>query len=103
MAKQEVHLNDVGTVFELTIKEGSTIVDVSTTTAKQIKFLKPSGEVLTKTASFTTDGTDGKIKYASIAGDLDEVGPWEIQAVVTFASGEWNSNTSQFDVYRNIQ
>ena len=43
MAQDEIHKNDVGTVFELTIKDGQATVDVSTTTAKQIIFRKPDG------------------------------------------------------------
>jgi hypothetical protein len=63
----EVHVGDVGTVFRLTLSDGSTIVDASGATTKEILFRKPSGAVVTKSAAFTTDGTDGKIEYVTAA------------------------------------
>jgi hypothetical protein len=102
MAQDEIHKNDVGTVFELTIKDGQATVDVSTTTAKQIIFRKPDGSTLTKTAAFVTDGTDGKIKYTTIAGDLDSSGIWEYQAKVTFSGGAWSADIKTFRVHDNL-
>jgi len=98
----EIHLNDIGTEFRCTIKDCSTVVDVSTVTTKELIFVKPSGERLTKTASFYTDGTDGIITYTSVSGDLNECGLWSIQGFVIIGTGEFHSNIRNFKVERNL-
>ena len=99
----EIHLNDVGTVFKITIKDqDGSVVDVSSASVKQIWLGKPKGGKLTKTAEFDTDGTDGVIKYTSISGDLNVTGTWEIQAHVTTPAGTWHSTIDTFEVKNNI-
>lgn len=99
---QQIHLNDIGTVFEVTIKDCDTPVDISTATAKQIIFMKPDGTTTAKTADFTTDGTDGKIRYIATTGDLNLSGGWKIQAKVTLPAGTWYSNIEKFKVWTNL-
>ena len=99
----EVHVDDIGTHFEISLKECDEILDVSSASAKQIIFKKPSGTILTKTAVFKTDGTDGIVKYVSIADDLDESGRWKMQAKITFPTGDsWSSEVTSFKVYTNL-
>ena len=103
----EIHKGDIGTKFILTLKDGGTAVNVSTASStKNIIFKKPSGSVVTKGAAFDDTGADGKIKYTTVAGDLDEVGYWEIQAhvVVTGGSnpGTFNSEIEGFLVKKNL-
>lgn len=93
---QEVHLGDIGTVFELTVTEKNVALDISLATELQILFKKPSGTVLTKTAVFTNTGSDGLIRYLSIEGDLDEVGSWFIQGRVTLPGGKWSTEKGSF-------
>lgn len=100
--KEEIHLNDIGTVFEATIMDGSAIVDVSSATTKELIFRKPSGAVITQTAVFTTDGTDGKIQYITIASDLDEAGDWKLQGRIILPTGEWRTDVSIQSVYGNL-
>lgn len=102
MPANEIHKNDIGTEFRCTIKDDESVVDVSSVTLKQLLFKKPDGTVLTKTASFYTDGTDGIITYASIDGDLDQCGLWELQGYVEFGSTEFHSDIKNFMVHRNI-
>ena len=99
---QEIHLNDIGTVFRLTIYDGSSILDVSSASVKEIIFQKPDGTSVTKTAAFYTDGTDGIIQYTTITNDLDATGTWKIQAKVTLPGGTWSSCTQKFKVYANL-
>jgi hypothetical protein len=101
MAADEVHVGDVGTTFILTVTDG-TAVDVSGATTKQILFGKPNGSTVTKTAAFTTDGTDGKVQYSTVANDLDMAGVWNIQAYVVLAAGSWHSDVTSFVVYPNV-
>ena len=97
-----VHVDDIGTIFRLGIREDGTEADVSAATTKQILFLKPDGSTLTKTATFTSDGTDGKIEYATIANDLDTEGEWQVQAFVILPTGQWSSTRRRFRVKSNI-
>jgi hypothetical protein len=65
---QEIHLGDIGTVFEVTLKDCDVIVDISTATEMYIIFQKPDGTKLTFDAEFTTDGEDGKLQYVTVDG-----------------------------------
>lgn len=101
MAANEIHLNDVGTEFRLTILESGSAVDVSSAT-NYIKFSKPDNTVVTQSGSFHTDGTDGIVKYVSASGDLDTVGTWRIQVLVDYGSTEFYSDISTFKVHKNL-
>ena len=102
MAADEIHVGDIGTSFERTIKDGSTVVDVSGATTKEIKIKASGGSTKTFAASFKTDGIDGVITYVTVADDLDVKGLWEIQAHVVLSSGDWNSDIGTFEVHENI-
>lgn len=98
-----VHLNDIGTVFELTIKDCfDKIVDISSATTRNIIFKKPDGTTITKTGVFTTDGTDGKLQYITIASDMDQLAEWKIQAFVIITAGEFSSSSLIFEVVSNL-
>jgi hypothetical protein len=85
---QELQMNAVNAKIEITNVEDGVVLDVSTVTSKQIIFKKPNGTLVTKTASFTTTGVDGKIKYMTEVAFLDAAGTWQMQAILTFpASG----------------
>ncbi len=98
----EIHLNDIGTTFEVTIKDDGQVVDISAVTLKQILFKRPNGFLLTKTANFVTDGTDGRMDYISVDGDLGQIGNWSIQAKITLGGGTWNSEIKPFEVFKNL-
>ncbi len=102
MAANEVRVGDIGTVFEITLMDGTTVVDVSTATTLEIIFVKPKGTRLTKTASFSATGTDGKIKYTAVSGDLDTQGVWQIQAHIIMPTGAWRSDIQTFEVCANL-
>lgn len=103
MAASEIHVDDLGTQFILTIKDGEDVVDLSTTSVKQILFHKPDGTILTKDATYYTDGTDGKIYYATVDGDLDLVGSWRLQAYIGIGSSRWHSDIARFTVHPNLE
>jgi hypothetical protein len=99
---QEIHIGDIGTVFEITITDCTAAVDISTATDMSIVFRKPDGAIVEKTAEFLTDGTDGKLAYTTVDGDIDQKGTWKIQAKVVMPSGAWSSNIDSFKVYENL-
>lgn len=102
MAADEIHENDIGTVFTATIKDGANVVNVSTATTRQLLFKTPAGTLLTKTAALVTDGSDGKVKYTTVTGDLTPAGEWQVQGYVVSASGSWKSDIYKFTVHPNL-
>jgi len=100
MAQGEIHQNDIGTQFEVTVKDGSTAVDLAAASTKQLIFTKPSGAKVTKTAS---DGTaTGQLTYTTASGDLNETGEYRIQAFVIVGGNQWHSDIGQFTVHSNL-
>lgn len=111
MASGEARVGDVGTIFRATIKDDGVVVDVSTATTKQLIFRKADGTVVAKDATFTTDGTDGKIEYATeaavvgppaVAAFLSVAGQWAYQGYIVSAAGSWKSDIEQFVVHANL-
>ena len=105
---EDLHIGDIGTVIKVTVQDKDancvlTALDVSTATTREFIFKKPSGDKLTVTATFTTDGTDGQIEYTTVDGDLDEVGEWKIQVYIAFIpGGSWRSEIGSFKVSKNL-
>jgi hypothetical protein len=102
MAANEIHENDIGTLFQITLKDGDVVVDVSTASQKVIIFTDPEGVKVEKAAQFLSDGTDGIITYTTEDGDLSPVGSWKLQARVTLSTGTWSSDIDKFKVYPNL-
>lgn len=98
-----VHNGDIGTIFRLTITDtAGTAIDVSTASVKYIYFQDPSGNKVKKTATFTTDGTDGIIQYTTIAGDIDEEGVWQVQGYVETSLGKFFTEKAAFRVLSTL-
>lgn len=99
----DMQIDDIGTIIRLTITQDGVALDISSATAtKDILLKKPSGTLLTKGASFTTDGTDGKLEYVTVADDVDESGEWKVQASLVLAAGTFRSAVARFDVGDNL-
>jgi len=99
----QVHVGDIGTVFQATVKDqDGAVVDISTASVKTLFFRKPNGTVLAKAAVFVATGTDGQMKYVSIAGDLDQSGNWSLQGYVVIGAGQWHTDTATFFVKANV-
>jgi len=98
----EIHVNDIGTRFLATIQDNGDIVDVSNASIINMIIKKPDDEVVHKTANLLTDGTDGKIYYDTIAGDLDEAGQYKLQGRVSLPSGTYYTDIYTFHVHCNL-
>jgi hypothetical protein len=99
---EEVHLNDIGTVFRVTLYDGEDLLDCSAALDIKIIFQKANGTRVEKDAVFMTDGTDGIIQYVAVDGDINVIGNWKIQGYIQLPSGKWKSNVEKFKVYANI-
>ena len=107
----EIHVGDVGTLLQLTVKETDEngveqIVDMSSFTSLIITIYlqKPSSankEVLTK-SGIIVDGPNGKIGYITQSGDLTDKGTWKIQAHLGDAPSGWYTTVVDFSVLPNL-
>lgn len=106
---REIHVGDVGTLIEVTLLDCNTVVDLTGATVTDLVFVKPSGEKVTKEATFKTDGTDGILQYIVEEAEeeedppfFNEYGTWKIQGKVVLPTGTWNSDIAKFKVYDNL-
>jgi hypothetical protein len=95
-----IHEGDVGTEIKLTIQDSDgTAIDVSSaTTTKKIYLQKPDGTKVVKDATFDDDGTDGIIKYTTVANDIDQPGDWQVQGYVEGTGGKYYTSIEKFEV-----
>ena len=98
----EVQLDDIKIRIILTIMEDGEAVDISAATVKQIILRSPAGVTTTFTATFLTDGTEGKIYYETVSGDLNVAGLWKTQGKVEVSSGTYRSDIHSFRVHSNL-
>lgn len=102
MSCGEIHKNDVGTPFEITLLHNGAVVNLSGVSSLSLEFLKPNEDSLTVTPSFITNGTDGQLRYVFGSGDLDIVGMWEYQVSYIRSGNMRASAVKTFRVYENI-
>jgi len=101
----EYQKDDVGSVFDITMHDRRTglVKPIDDVAVKQIRFEKPDGVDFVVTASFSTNGTDGRMKHTWIAGQLNVTGMWKAQGYVEWATGlKLSSTVIEFMVYDNI-
>jgi hypothetical protein len=98
----EIHVGDIGTSFQITVNDQNGVVNLSNVDSMYILFRKPDDSFKQVTPSLLTNGTDGKIKYVTQAGDLDQYGTWQIQARVVFGSAVYSTDIQRFKVLRNL-
>jgi len=96
----------IGTALEATVPDcansPASVVDISGFISLIIKLRNPKGVVVEKTADLTTDGTDGKMHYVTVEGDLNMKGIWSIQGIVELPAGKWNTAIDRFEVVANL-
>ena len=99
---EQYHVNDTPK-FIFTFKDPNTtppaVHNISGFTTLQIHMKKPDGTTSIFTAAFTTDGTDGKIEYQMLNGEIDQDGWWDRWGVITSASKTFRSNRISFEVF----
>ena len=108
---KEIHFNDIGTIFRLTIEECIDVngvdtlapVDLTLVDSVEIYFGKPNSPNVKKIGT-VYDAANGVVQYVTIKDDLDDLGKWFIQAKAIFVvdSQEHYSNLDSFTVYKNI-
>lgn len=99
----DIRVGDIGTDFVIAVvDETGDVVDVSSASELKIYLKLPDDTVLTKDAELDSDGTDGLIKYTTVADDLSIQGAWEIQAKITIGSTVFGTSRCNFTVHANL-
>ena len=94
-----VHVGDIGTELEILFEDqDGAAINISGATTKEIILVTPRGDQLTRAGTFTTNGTDGLLKYTTIKNDIIVAGEWKISGHIVNASGEWTTDVKTFDV-----
>ena len=87
---------DVGTIFRWTASDDAGAVNVSAATVKQVKIIKPDlvrviwNLVYSTKSSDKKDGTDGRVEYVGVGGDLDQKGTYKWELFFNLAT--WNGS-----------
>ena len=106
MARDILHVGDVGIPIRVTVKDRETKQprDLSDYVSGTLRFKKPSGTTVDKTATKVGDGTAGEIEYVTVANDINEAGTWYVQPVevVTAGDGPWAGDADDFLVRENL-
>ena len=92
----EIHQDDVGTRFLMTVKDGSDLVNISGATSLRVDIRKPSDTLINRLASRFDDGSSisGVMYYDTVVGDIDEV--------VTLPSGTYHTDIQTFKAHCNL-
>lgn len=109
----QLHINDVGTSLEFLMKEceadgTSSVVNITDSTARTVRFQKPDGTTFDRAGVIFTggtngDGTDGIVQYITVANDIDTIGRWKMQAIISFPDGStFHSSIVQIKVLDNL-
>lgn len=99
-----IHLGDVGTIFEVAcVDENGAVINISGASTKQILAEQPDGTIQTWTAIFSTDGTDGLMRYVTQStGDLPASGDWKFQGYVVLSTDKFHTAISTVTIYPNV-
>jgi hypothetical protein len=103
MSTLSVQQSNIGVSFTATILDQSgEVVDLSSATTLDFIFQRPDGTLLVGAGGLVTDGTDGKMRYTTVSGDLDDVGAWRYQTHIEIGSSSFYSAVSKFKVLKNL-
>lgn len=103
MSWDKIVNGDYGQTGELTFVDVDTgnAQDISSYSSSiQMILRDPTGAEATVTASFVTDGTDGKIQYTLANGDIDAAGNWKVRGKVSTGTAVLTSEWLEFNVLR---
>lgn len=99
----EIHVGNISTRFSITIQEGGSGINISGATTKDVIFRKPDDEVIVRSGVLLNDGTDGKMYYDTVSGDLDEAGHYKLQAkIIIPTSGTFYTDMYDFQTHCNL-
>jgi hypothetical protein len=77
-------------------------LDISSASTKTIIIEKPDNTIISASATFLTDGTDGIIYYRTVVGDLNQAGTYNVQSYLVMPDFVGYSTPASFTVYANL-
>jgi hypothetical protein len=99
----KIFVGDTGTNIVVTIKDqDNAVIDVSAALTLEIKMRRPDGTKITKTATFTTDGTDGQIQFSSLSTDFTIKGIYQFQPRVVTATADQHATKAEAEVFEHL-
>lgn len=104
MTRTDIQVGAIGVPIIIEVRKADNTVETSlgSATALKIYLKSPGGTAVAKTAVFDTDGSDGKIKYVTVAGDLSVEGTWRAQPGYTLGSFAGRGSDVSFQVRGNL-
>lgn len=96
-----IHVEDVGTIFQLTLMQTTTLPLDLTGCSVVFRFQAPDGLEYERTASIH-DVEGGIVRYTAQEGDIHVAGNWKYQAIVTAPGGKWHSQIVKYKVKTNL-
>lgn len=100
--KNHIQVGATNLLIKLTVKSGSSVLDVSTATTKTIILERPDSTLISGSGSFYTDGTDGIIYYRTTGSDLTQDGEYNMQAYLVMPDFTGYTSPVSFIVYENL-
>lgn len=96
--------NDQGTRIELTIvdQDGAAIDISAIDLTDALKLRRHAADTKFRTTTLVNTGSDGKMQYITVDGDLVPFGSWQLQAHVVDSNGDHHSVTKDFEVRCNL-
>ena len=99
MSWENIQDTDKGWVGRLTLKQDGVAVDISSYTTRQFFLVDPTGSAsAAKTATFDSDGTDGKLKYTILTSEIPTAGNWNVFARISKTDVELTTDPLEFRV-----
>ena len=97
MATEQIQKDDVGTVVTVLINQAgtNTAEDVSDATTIKVKIKLKDGTVVSHDGSWVSDGTDGKIKFTSVAASFAVAGDATLQVYLENAASTKKHHTTE--------
>lgn len=103
MSTQFCQENDVGLqlIYQFVDVDGNPI-NIAAAQGLTLKLGYPDGTSADKTATLLTDGTDGKIYYITLNGDLNQFGSYKVQGKFSSSGKAYSGQEVPLQVYPNV-
>jgi len=96
----DIRVGDIGTQFLFTVRNSSdsSLINISNYSNRTVTFIKPNGDQITVSGTLYTDGTDGKLFYNSVSGNIDQIGFWRARVTLSSSGNLFNTDYYRFTV-----
>jgi hypothetical protein len=94
----------IGALLEVEVLQdcNGAVLNLQTATLKEVTVKRPDDSTFTRSAVFTSDGSDGLIYIATQSGDITLAGTYYIQAYLELPTWQGNSDIGEFDAQDNL-